>query len=49
MTLNAEGLLDTPLIDPTQLQWFGQEMQNSSVRKRLGELDWIIVCVHRPL
>ena len=49
MTLNAEGLLDTPLIDQAQLEWFGHEMQNSSARKRRGDLDWIIVCVHRPL
>ena len=47
--LNSESVVDTPQITPEEQQWVEAELQASSARKRSGELDWIVVSLHRPL
>ncbi len=47
--LNSESILDTPQITPAQQQWVEAELQASSARKRSGQLDWIVVSLHRPM
>jgi hypothetical protein len=47
--LNSESILDTPQITPVQQSWVEAELRASSARKRSGELDWIVVTLHRPL
>ena len=47
--LDSESELDIPEIDKTQLAWITNELKTSSARKKNGELDWIIVSLHRPM
>lgn len=47
--LNSESLQNTPLVSTAQLSWLQTELQQSSARKASGQLDWIVVFVHRPL
>ncbi len=32
-----------------QLAWIGAQLAAASARKRAGDLDWILVVIHRPL
>jgi hypothetical protein len=47
--LNSEGILDVPEISNVELSWLTQELATSAQRKRNGELDWIILSLHRPM
>lgn len=47
--LDSESTIDTPLISDDQLAWVTQDLAMASKRKRAGQLDWIVVGMHRPM
>ena len=47
--INSESVVDTPEITDVQLAWITQDLAGAAARKKAGEIDWIVVSLHRPL